>query len=142
MRALFSEANMGDLIELSERVRVYVMGYRSACLVLILFLILGIGTGIASSETPRPKNVQASLGAKWSGTPLLLEAGYASFLLFNFICFSLSTAFHSFAVSCYLKKTLAFSGTSSTFGSMLLPTINLIPQKLASSKFYITLVLF
>ncbi|KAL3004823.1 hypothetical protein AAZX31_08G185500 [Glycine max] len=66
---------MGDLIELSERVRVYVMGYRSACLVLILFLILGIGTGIASSETPRPKNVQASLGAKWSGTPLLLEAG-------------------------------------------------------------------
>ncbi|XP_057737491.1 UDP-glucose:glycoprotein glucosyltransferase [Arachis stenosperma] len=29
----------------------------------------------ALSQTPRPKNVQASLRAKWSGTPLLLEAG-------------------------------------------------------------------
>lgn len=30
-----------------------------------------------SGQTRTPKNVQVALGAKWSGAPLLLEAGYA-----------------------------------------------------------------
>ncbi|RZB96618.1 UDP-glucose:glycoprotein glucosyltransferase isoform B [Glycine soja] len=48
--------------------------WRSRCRVLIVFMLLNIGSAFA--DTPqRPKNVQTSLRAKWSGTPLLLEAG-------------------------------------------------------------------
>ncbi|TKY71358.1 UDP-glucose:glycoprotein glucosyltransferase [Spatholobus suberectus] len=49
------------------------MGFRSACFLLIL--ILGIAPTPILAHTRRPKNVQAALRAKWSGTPLLLEAG-------------------------------------------------------------------
>ncbi|TKY60158.1 UDP-glucose:glycoprotein glucosyltransferase [Spatholobus suberectus] len=47
---------------------------RSECWVLIVLGLLAIGSAFA--DTPqRPKNVQTALRAKWSGTPLLLEAG-------------------------------------------------------------------
>ncbi|XP_077249735.1 EMS-MUTAGENIZED BRI1 SUPPRESSOR 1 isoform X2 [Tasmannia lanceolata] len=42
-------------------------------LILLVFLI-SAGNSV-SAENRRPKNVQVSLRAKWSGTPLLLEAG-------------------------------------------------------------------
>ncbi|GLJ16960.1 hypothetical protein SUGI_0293070 [Cryptomeria japonica] len=41
---------------------------------IILAIVIGI-CGVAESRHPQPKNVQVSLRAKWSGTPLLLEAG-------------------------------------------------------------------
>ncbi|XP_031384011.1 UDP-glucose:glycoprotein glucosyltransferase [Punica granatum] len=43
------------------------------CLVIVL-VCLGLLVGV-HGETRRPKNVQAAVRAKWSGTPLLLEAG-------------------------------------------------------------------
>ncbi|KAL2647851.1 hypothetical protein AAZV13_05G141800 [Glycine max] len=47
--------------------------WRSRCWVLIVLVLLNIGSAFA--DTPqRPKNVQTALRAKWSGTPLLLEA--------------------------------------------------------------------
>ena len=45
------------------------------------------GIGSVSAENRRPKNVQVSVQAKWSGTPLLLEAGYVITFLFYFILF-------------------------------------------------------
>nr|DAD24321.1 TPA_asm: hypothetical protein HUJ06_025785 [Nelumbo nucifera] len=43
------------------------------CFLILLFLIFVSSAVLA--ENRRPKNVQVSLRAKWSGTPLLLEAG-------------------------------------------------------------------
>ncbi|KAG6709705.1 hypothetical protein I3842_06G146800 [Carya illinoinensis] len=50
---------------------------RSALWVLIvLVILLGLcGIGSVCAENRRPKNVQVAVRAKWSGTPLLLEAG-------------------------------------------------------------------
>ncbi|KAI4296235.1 hypothetical protein L6164_036209 [Bauhinia variegata] len=49
---------------------------RSGYWVLILLACLGmLSIGSAFADSRRPKNVQVSLQAKWSGTPLLLEAG-------------------------------------------------------------------
>ncbi|KAL2342225.1 hypothetical protein Fmac_010165 [Flemingia macrophylla] len=47
------------------------MGFRSPCF--LLFFILS--ATLAFARPPSPKNVQTALRAKWSGTPLLLEAG-------------------------------------------------------------------
>ncbi|KAK7399679.1 hypothetical protein VNO78_10868 [Psophocarpus tetragonolobus] len=47
---------------------------RSGCWVLIVLLSFNIRSAFADSPQ-RPKNVQTALRAKWSGTPLLLEAG-------------------------------------------------------------------
>lgn len=52
----------------------------SVASVLIFLVILSAVGRSAGAGGGRPKNVQVSLRAKWSGTPLLLEAGY-------FICF-------------------------------------------------------
>lgn len=51
-----------------------------------MFMLLNIGSAFA--DTPqRPKNVQTALCAKWSGTPLLLEAAYVLVLPFsNILC--------------------------------------------------------
>lgn len=43
-------------------------------LVVVLLGICEIGSVVAQNR--RPKNVQVAVRAKWSGTPLLLEAGY------------------------------------------------------------------
>ncbi|KAJ1435014.1 UDP-glucose:Glycoprotein Glucosyltransferase [Sesbania bispinosa] len=52
------------------------MGCRSGCWLLLLTVtFLGIASTSTFADTRRPKNVQAALRAKWSGTPLLLEAG-------------------------------------------------------------------
>ncbi|XP_058110357.1 UDP-glucose:glycoprotein glucosyltransferase isoform X2 [Magnolia sinica] len=42
---------------------------------LIFIVVLCFAVSSALAENRRPKNVQVSLRAKWSGTPLLLEAG-------------------------------------------------------------------
>ncbi|OVA04288.1 Glycosyl transferase [Macleaya cordata] len=42
---------------------------------LIILIVLSFAGSSVASENRRPKNVQVSLRAKWSGTPLLLEAG-------------------------------------------------------------------
>lgn len=42
---------------------------------MIVLVALCCGIGSVCAENPRPKNVQVSVRAKWSGTPLLLEAG-------------------------------------------------------------------
>lgn len=47
-------------------------------------LLLCGGFSSVSAETRRPKNVQVALRAKWSGTSLLLEAGYACTYMFFF----------------------------------------------------------
>ncbi|MED6143169.1 hypothetical protein PIB30_003873 [Stylosanthes scabra] len=49
--------------------------HRTLLLILAACLPLLLIPQPASSQAPRPKNVQAALRAKWSGTPLLLEAG-------------------------------------------------------------------
>ncbi|THG16451.1 hypothetical protein TEA_010218 [Camellia sinensis var. sinensis] len=50
--------------------------FRSGCWVLFVFVgFLSLSGNLVSVESRRPKNVQVALQAKWSGTPLLLEAG-------------------------------------------------------------------
>ncbi|XP_068312697.1 UDP-glucose:glycoprotein glucosyltransferase-like [Pyrus communis] len=50
--------------------------YKSAfCAVIVLVCLGASGIGLVSAQNRRPKNVQAAVRAKWSGTPLLLEAG-------------------------------------------------------------------
>lgn len=54
--------------------------FRSGFLALFaVFLLVGISGHSVSAESRRPKNVQVALRAKWSGTSLLLEAGYVYF---------------------------------------------------------------
>ncbi|XP_042473077.1 UDP-glucose:glycoprotein glucosyltransferase-like [Zingiber officinale] len=50
---------------------------RSSVLITLMFSLLlhCLGGNLVVAENRRPKNVQVSLRAKWSGTPLLLEAG-------------------------------------------------------------------
>ncbi|CAN6458439.1 unnamed protein product [Victoria cruziana] len=48
---------------------------RSQMVMVVLFVLLCFSGSLALGEVRRPKNVQVSLRAKWSGTPLLLEAG-------------------------------------------------------------------
>ena len=58
--------------------------FRSGFWVLIVFVIFfSLSGDLVSVESRRPKNVQVALQAKWSGTPILLEAGYALFTLFD-----------------------------------------------------------
>ncbi|XP_051146784.1 UDP-glucose:glycoprotein glucosyltransferase [Andrographis paniculata] len=45
------------------------------CFLLLLALYIGLSCHSATAQDRRPKNVQVALRAKWSGTPLLLEAG-------------------------------------------------------------------
>ncbi|PIN18202.1 UDP-glucose:glycoprotein glucosyltransferase [Handroanthus impetiginosus] len=45
------------------------------CFVILILLCICISGHSVSAESRRPKNVQVALRAKWSGTPLLLEAG-------------------------------------------------------------------
>lgn len=45
------------------------------CAVTIVICLGVFGIGSVSAQNRRPKNVQAAVRAKWSGTPLLLEAG-------------------------------------------------------------------
>ncbi|KAI9177410.1 hypothetical protein LWI28_014868 [Acer negundo] len=50
--------------------------FRSGFCVLVLFVYVCIGEiGSVTGENRRPKNVQVAIRGKWSGTPLLLEAG-------------------------------------------------------------------
>ncbi|KAB2620435.1 UDP-glucose:glycoprotein glucosyltransferase-like [Pyrus ussuriensis x Pyrus communis] len=50
--------------------------FKSAfCAVIVLVCLGASGIGLVSGQNRRPKNVQAAVRAKWSGTPLLLEAG-------------------------------------------------------------------
>ncbi|XP_024024438.1 UDP-glucose:glycoprotein glucosyltransferase isoform X2 [Morus notabilis] len=50
--------------------------FRSGFCVLIVLVFVGLcGVRSVCAENRRPKNVQISVQAKWSGTPLLLEAG-------------------------------------------------------------------
>lgn len=50
--------------------------FKSAFCAVIVLVCLGVsGIGLVSGQNRRPKNVQAAVRAKWSGTPLLLEAG-------------------------------------------------------------------
>ncbi|KAK1548954.1 hypothetical protein Q3G72_001893 [Acer saccharum] len=50
--------------------------FRSGFCVLVFFSCVCIGgLGSVTGENRRPKNVQVAIRAKWSGTPLLLEAG-------------------------------------------------------------------
>ncbi|CDO97565.1 unnamed protein product [Coffea canephora] len=41
----------------------------------VVLLFVGLSGNLISAQTRSPKNVQVALRAKWSGTPLLLEAG-------------------------------------------------------------------
>lgn len=51
--------------------------FRSGFLTLIVIIVLCVSSSFeVSAQTIRPKNVQVALKAKWTGTPLLLEAGY------------------------------------------------------------------
>lgn len=66
--------------------------FRSGCRPLIVVLLLAIygGSGVFA-EIRRPKNVQVAVQAKWSGTSILLEAGYSCFsspfpVLYSLIC--------------------------------------------------------
>lgn len=62
--------------------------FRSGSLLVISVICLALfaGTGIVGAQNQRPKNVQVAVRAKWSGTPLLLEAGYSFiFFLFQFL---------------------------------------------------------
>ncbi|KAK1287551.1 UDP-glucose:glycoprotein glucosyltransferase [Acorus calamus] len=43
--------------------------------VLFFVVLCALGTSASAESNRRPKNVQVSLRSKWSGTPLLLEAG-------------------------------------------------------------------
>lgn len=54
--------------------------FRSGCRLLIVVLLLSIygGSGVFA-EIRKPKNVQVAVQAKWSGTSVLLEAGYVCF---------------------------------------------------------------
>ncbi|KAJ7968055.1 UDP-glucose:glycoprotein glucosyltransferase [Quillaja saponaria] len=54
---------------------------RSGLWVLIVLVCLGLcGIASVSADSRRPKNVEVAVRAKWSGAPLLLEAGYERFL--------------------------------------------------------------
>lgn len=44
-------------------------------IIFAIFLFICLSSHTVSSQSRKPKNVQVSLRAKWSGTPLLLEAG-------------------------------------------------------------------
>lgn len=58
--------------------------YRSAFCFLIILVCVGLcGIGSVCAQNRRPKNVQVAVQTKWSGTPLLLEAGYVFFLSLN-----------------------------------------------------------
>lgn len=50
--------------------------FRSGLFTLIVIILLCVSSSYGvSAQTKRPKNVQVALKAKWTGTPLLLEAG-------------------------------------------------------------------
>lgn len=62
--------------EMEIRLRSSVRVSFSCFLIVLLVGFLIFAGSSASAENRRPKNVQVALRAKWSGTPLLLEAGY------------------------------------------------------------------
>ena len=65
--------------------------FRSGFWVLVVVACASLcWNGPVVAENRRPKNVQVAIQAKWSGTPLLLEAGYVIF-------FSLSLSFLFFS---------------------------------------------
>ncbi|XP_017970879.1 PREDICTED: UDP-glucose:glycoprotein glucosyltransferase isoform X1 [Theobroma cacao] len=45
------------------------------CILIVLACVIFCGFTSVGAQNRRPKNVQAAIRAKWSGTPLLLEAG-------------------------------------------------------------------
>ncbi|KAJ0010857.1 hypothetical protein Pint_33128 [Pistacia integerrima] len=45
------------------------------CVLIVLVCVSLVGFGSVRAEIRKPKNVQVAVRAKWSGTPLLLEAG-------------------------------------------------------------------
>ncbi|XP_015878960.3 UDP-glucose:glycoprotein glucosyltransferase isoform X1 [Ziziphus jujuba] len=50
--------------------------FRSGFCILVVLVCLGLcGIGSVCAQNRKPKNVQVAVQAKWSGTPLLLEAG-------------------------------------------------------------------
>lgn len=64
--------------------------FRSGFRVVIAFVVVVSLSGhLALVESRRPKNVQVALQAKWTGTPILLEAGYVPFLPLWYIDFVL-----------------------------------------------------
>lgn len=62
------------------------------CLFVLLVCVSLLGFVSVSAEIRKPKNVQVAVRAKWSGTPLLLEAGYA----FNCILISFELVVYLF----------------------------------------------
>lgn len=55
------------------------------CVLIILVCVSLCGFASVCAQIQKPKNVQVAVRAKWSGTPLLLEAGYVFVLLYSFI---------------------------------------------------------
>lgn len=55
------------------------------CAFIILLCVSFSGIVSVCGESRRPKNVQVAVRAKWEGTPVLLEAGYARFFYKNFM---------------------------------------------------------
>jgi UDP-glucose:glycoprotein glucosyltransferase len=70
------------------------MRFRSGRCCCFLFLVVTtFSLLIVAADNRRPKNVQTALRAKWSGTPLLLEAGYVVVLLILLISYSINYLF-------------------------------------------------
>ena len=61
-------------------------GVSAAAAVLVSVLLVGgLASGGAGAEIRRQKNVQVALRAKWTGTPLLLEARCVCFWLCSLV---------------------------------------------------------
>ncbi|XP_061337152.1 UDP-glucose:glycoprotein glucosyltransferase isoform X1 [Gastrolobium bilobum] len=88
---------------------------------IVVVSCLGIASTSTFADTPKPKNVQTALRAKWSGTPLLLEAGELlskeqQHLFWDFIDIWLNadedvTTSHSHAAKDCVKRILEYGRT-------------------------------
>lgn len=79
------------------------------CILIVLACLIFCGLTLVGAQNRRPKNVQVAVRAKWSGTPLLLEAGFVPILFsiyFNLVLVDLwfsSCGIHlSFRILCNL----------------------------------------